>query len=66
MLGCYMGDREGGLERLPFQFPELSAHLWLLLHVDLRQNARVRAFVQHTHASLLAQQPPFAAPAARA
>ena len=62
LLGCYMGERENGLERLPFRFPQLSAYLWLLLHVDLRQNARVRAFVHHLEAALRAQEPPFEAP----
>jgi DNA-binding transcriptional LysR family regulator len=65
VLGCYMGERESSLERLPFRFPDLSSHLWLLLHVDLRQNARVRAFVHHLEAALKAEQPTFEAPSER-
>ena len=65
LLGCYMGERDSSLERLPFRFPDLSAYLWLLLHVDLRQNARVRAFVHHLEAALKAQQRTFEAPRER-
>jgi DNA-binding transcriptional LysR family regulator len=43
MLPTYVGDREAALRRL--QRPDLRhvADLWLLSHVDLRDNARFRA-----------------------
>ena len=41
-LGCFMGDREPGLERLPFRFPDAGSWLRMLVHADLRRNARVR------------------------
>ena len=58
-LGCFMGDREKELRRLPFAFPDLTTSVWMLVHVDMRKNARVRAFVEHTHASLVALRPLF-------
>ena len=65
VLGYWVGERDATLERLPIRLPEISAWLWLLLHVDLRENARVRAFVEHTHAALVALRPPFEAPKGR-
>jgi len=55
-LGCFMGDREKTMRRLPFSFPELTAKVWMLVHVDMRRNARVRAFVAHAQAALVAQR----------
>jgi DNA-binding transcriptional LysR family regulator len=63
-LGCFMGEREKTLERLPFRFPEASGYLWLVLHVDLKRNARVRAFVEHTYAAMVALRSSFESPAA--
>ena len=56
MLGCFTGDREKDLVRLPFEVSGGEANLWLVVHVDLRQNARVRAFSEHAHAALVAQR----------
>ena len=56
VLGCFMGDREKALVRLPFAVSDPNVNVWLLIHVDLRQNARVRAFTEHAHAALLAQR----------
>ena len=43
-----------GLVRLPFAVSDANVNVWLLVHVDLRQNARVRAFSEHTYAALVA------------
>ena len=50
------GDKT--LERLNVPFPEAptGADLLLLIHVDMRKNARVRAFVEHAFAALVAQR----------
>ena len=45
--------------RLPFAVSDPNDNVWLLVHVDLRQNARVRAFSEHTYAALVAQRPLF-------
>ncbi|KIC21827.1 LysR family transcriptional regulator [Leisingera sp. ANG-Vp] len=44
-LACCLGDRHPGLIRAPFQKPKPYRSLWLLLHKDLRNTARVRLFV---------------------
>lgn len=61
-LGCFMGERDTGVERLPFRFPDEAGYLWMLVHVDMRRNARVRAFVEHTRAAMLALRSSFEAP----
>lgn len=52
-LPCFVADVERELVRLGDVVPEASATLWILVHPDLRRNARVRAFVEHAHAELL-------------
>ena len=44
-LACNLGDRHPNLIRAPFQKPLPYRFLWLLLHRDLRNTARVRLFV---------------------
>lgn len=44
-LACNLGDRHPGLIRAPFQKPMPYRSIWLLLHRDLRNTARVRLFV---------------------
>lgn len=44
-LACNLGDRHPDLIRAPFQKPLPYRSLWLLLHKDLRNTARVRLFV---------------------
>jgi DNA-binding transcriptional LysR family regulator len=60
-LGQYMADSEKSLERLPFRFPDHGAALSILIHTDLRKNARVRAFYEHAYAELVAQRSLFEA-----
>jgi len=53
------GDKS--LQRLHLAFPEAptSADVLLLVHADMRRNARVRAFVEHAFAALVAQRSRF-------
>ncbi|MCV6545890.1 MAG: LysR family transcriptional regulator [Cohaesibacter sp.] len=44
-LACNLGDRQPNLIRAPFQKPLPYRSIWLLLHRDLRNTARVRLFV---------------------
>lgn len=44
-LACNLGDRHPNLIRAPFQKPLPYRNIWLLLHRDLRNTARVRLFV---------------------
>lgn len=45
LLPCYLGDRDPRLARDGDPVPEAETPLWLLVHVDLRRAARVRALV---------------------
>ena len=45
LLPRFVGDPDGRLERLFVVKTDFVRHLWLLIHADLRQTARVRAFV---------------------
>jgi len=44
-LPCFIADAKPSLVRLSDINPDFSAGLWLLTHPDLRQSARVRAFM---------------------
>jgi DNA-binding transcriptional LysR family regulator len=63
LLGCFTGETERKLERIRLAFPEAASDLWMVIHVDLRRNARVRAFVDFVHEALVALRPRFEAPA---
>jgi DNA-binding transcriptional LysR family regulator len=45
LLPCYVGAAARGLVQLTPPLPELEGELWLLSHPDLRNTARVRAFL---------------------
>jgi DNA-binding transcriptional LysR family regulator len=44
-LPCFLGDAASELTRLGPPIPALGSELWLLTHRDLRQVARIRAFL---------------------
>ena len=44
-LPCFIADAKPSLVRLSDINPDFSAGLWLLTHPELRQSARVRAFM---------------------
>jgi DNA-binding transcriptional LysR family regulator len=56
VLPCLMADPERTLVRLPFAVSDPDVNVWLLIHVDLRQNARVRTFTEHAYSALLSQR----------
>jgi DNA-binding transcriptional LysR family regulator len=45
LLPCYVGATIRGLARLSPLLPELEGELWVITHPDLRDTARVRAFI---------------------
>ena len=55
LLPCFIGASTPGLRRLTGPLPELANGIWLLTHADLRQTARVRAFMDFA-ASEIAKQ----------
>jgi DNA-binding transcriptional LysR family regulator len=55
LLPCFIGSATPGLTRLTAPIAELTNGIWLLTHPDLRQTARVRAFMDFA-ASEIAKQ----------
>jgi DNA-binding transcriptional LysR family regulator len=47
LLPCYVGAAVAGLAQLSPPLPELERELWLLTHPDLRNTARVHAFLDY-------------------
>jgi DNA-binding transcriptional LysR family regulator len=45
LLPCYLGDRDDGVRRISAVLPDLSSELWIVTHQDLRNTARIRAFL---------------------
>lgn len=52
LIPCFIGDAAPGLARVGFPEPEIEAGLWLLTHPDLKNTARVRAFMDYTAAEI--------------
>jgi DNA-binding transcriptional LysR family regulator len=52
LLPCFLGDPRRELTRVGAILPELDVDLWILTHADLRQSARVRAFMDLAGAEL--------------
>lgn len=46
ILPCYLADSERLLRRLTPPLPELARELWIVTHRDLKETARVRAFME--------------------
>lgn len=44
LLPCFIGDADSGLQRLTSVVPQAYGQLWILVHEDLRNTARVQAF----------------------
>ncbi|HEY8382932.1 MAG TPA: LysR family transcriptional regulator [Microvirga sp.] len=55
-LPCFIADARPALTRLTPPNPDFSAGLWLLTHPDLRQSARVRAFMDFTAGEITKQR----------
>jgi molybdate transport repressor ModE-like protein len=64
MLPCFVGDDDPLLRRLQPPIAEAASELWLLVHADLRRNARVRLFVDHAWDALRTLAPAFEGAAA--
>jgi DNA-binding transcriptional LysR family regulator len=62
ILGCFAGEKDRALERIDLTFPQAASDLWMVVHVDLKRNARVRAFVDFVYDRLVALRPLFEAP----
>jgi DNA-binding transcriptional LysR family regulator len=45
LLPCYLGDREERVRPVSGVLPDLSSELWIVTHQDLKNTARIRAFL---------------------
>lgn len=45
LLPCYLGDRDEGVKRISGVLPDLASELWIVTHQDLKNTARIRAFL---------------------
>ena len=54
-LPCYVGDADNRLERASETLDHLDMEFWVLTHPDLKNTARVRAFMTHLYGELTAQ-----------
>jgi DNA-binding transcriptional LysR family regulator len=45
LLPCYLADREPQVQRLSGVLPDLASELWIVTHQDLKNTARIRAFL---------------------
>jgi len=45
LLPCYLGDRDTGVRRISGVLPDLASELWIVTHQDLKNTARIRAFL---------------------
>lgn len=45
LLPCYLGDRDERVRRVSGVVPDLSSELWIVTHQDLKNTARIRAFL---------------------
>jgi DNA-binding transcriptional LysR family regulator len=46
LLPCYLGDRDEGVRRISGVLPDLDSELWIVTHQDLKNTARIRAFLE--------------------
>lgn len=54
-LPCYVGDADDRLIRISDPLQQLELNLWILTHPDLRNTARVRAFMSFLYDELAAK-----------
>ncbi|HEY6123858.1 MAG TPA: LysR family transcriptional regulator [Steroidobacteraceae bacterium] len=45
LLPCYLADAEDGVRRISGVLPDLASELWIVTHQDLKNTARIRAFL---------------------
>lgn len=46
LLPCYLGDRDPGVRRVTGVMTDLNSELWIVTHQDLKNTARIRAFLE--------------------
>jgi DNA-binding transcriptional LysR family regulator len=59
LLPCYLADRDSQLRRISGVMPELTSELWLVTHQDLKNTARIRAFLSVIGDAIVAERRKF-------
>ena len=59
LLPCYLADQDAGVRRISPVLPDLGSELWIVTHQDLKNTARVRAFLGVIGDAIAAQRRSF-------
>ena len=59
LLPCYLADRDPGVRRISAVMPELASELWIVTHEDLKDTARIRAFLAYIGDAIVATRRSF-------
>jgi DNA-binding transcriptional LysR family regulator len=59
LLPCYLADRDAGVRRISGVLPDLSSELWIVTHQDLKNTARIRAFLASIGDAIAAERRSF-------
>jgi DNA-binding transcriptional LysR family regulator len=56
LLPCYLADRDPEVRRVSGVLADLASELWIVTHQDLRNTARIRAFLASVGDAIVAQR----------
>jgi DNA-binding transcriptional LysR family regulator len=59
LLPCYLADAEPAVRRISGVLPDLQSELWIVTHEDLRNTARIRAFLSVIGDAVVAERAQF-------
>jgi DNA-binding transcriptional LysR family regulator len=59
LLPCYLADRDAGVRRISGVLPDLASELWIVTHQDLKNTARIRAFLASVGEAIVAERRSF-------
>lgn len=59
LLPCYLADRDAGVRRFSGVLTDLTSELWIVTHQDLKNTARIRAFLASIGDAIIAERRSF-------
>jgi DNA-binding transcriptional LysR family regulator len=59
LLPCYLADPDESVRRISGVLPDLASELWIVTHQDLKNTARIRAFLSVIGDAIVAQRRAF-------
>jgi DNA-binding transcriptional LysR family regulator len=59
LLPCYLADPDDAVRRISGVLPDLASELWIVTHQDLKNTARIRAFLTVIGDAIVAQRRAF-------